>query len=423
MSQEPSGTPPSPAGPPGGAPPTAPPRPAAPPPAPAPGPTPPKSGTRGKALLIVAAIVVVIALSVFLYWNLVGRFHESTNDAYVNGNVVAISARESGTVMAILVDDTGVVTAGQVLVRLDPSDAQLAVEQAEATLVSEVRAVRQLFVSVDQMHYQVDADRVELKRMQDDLARRASLASIPGAVTDEDLGHAKSAVSQAAATLSLAQASEYAAMCAVQGTTVTTHPRVLLAASHLRQALLDLDRTTIIAPVAGVVDKRTVQLGQRIESGQALMAVIPSEQMWVDANFKESELRHVSPGQHVSLTSDLYGSSVTYHGYVVGLGAGTGAAFAVLPAQNASGNWIKIVQRLPARIGLQPDELASHPLRIGLSMDVEVDLEGGQLPLASSVTGQSASSDTAVPGVSEAIDKRVQAVISANLGSATPSQP
>jgi len=414
MSQEPSGTPPSPPGPPAAPPPPA---------SPAPAGAAAKAGKRGRALLIVGVIVLAIAIGVFAYWTLVARFHESTDDAYVNGNVVAISAREAGTVMAITVDNTGMVTAGQVLVRLDPADAQLEVQQAEATLVSEVRAVRQLFVAVDQMHYQVDADRVERTRAQDDLARRASLANVPGAVTEEDLSHAKSAVSQAESALSLAQAAEYAAVCAVQGTTVATHPRVLLAASRLRQALLDLDRTTIIAPVSGVVDKRTVQLGQRIDSGQALMAVIPSEQLWVDGNFKESQLRHVSAGQRVELTSDLYGSSVTYHGYVVGLSAGTGAAFALLPAQNASGNWIKIVQRLPVRIGLLPDELASHPLRIGLSMDAVVELEDGRLPLPATITGQSATTDTAVPGVSEAIEKRVQTVIGDNLGPATPSQP
>jgi membrane fusion protein (multidrug efflux system) len=386
-------------------------------PAPASPPAPRSSpSARSKGLAICGVILVIVCSISFAYWLFIARHRQSTDDAYVNGNIVAISAQNAGTVLAVMVDATGMVKAGQVVVRLDPSDAQLEVEQAEATLVAQVRSARQLFVEVDRDRAQVASATVELQRGRDDLSRRLALSSVPGAITEEEVSHARFSVAQSEAAVSVADATLQGTLAAVEGTTPRTQPGVQLAASHLRQALLDLERTTIVAPVAGIVDKRTVQVGQRIQSGQSLLAVIPIKEMWVDANFKESQLREIMIGQPVELTSDLYGSEVSYSGWVVGMGAGTGAAFAVLPAQNASGNWIKIVQRLPVRIGLNPDELEGHPLRIGLSMAIEVRIGAKPGGLPATATGQSVVYQTSSEAtLSPDIEAKVNAIITRNL--------
>ena len=318
-------------------------------------------------------VVVVVAIAWVLYHLLVGRWYESTDDAYVDGNVVQITPQVPGTVVSIGADDNDYVREGQPLVKLDPSDADVALAQAEATLAQAVRKVRGLYSTVHTSKADVAAREAVVAQARADYQRRKGLAA-SGAISAEELAHARDALTTAESALAAAQAQLATSDALVSDTKITTHPDVKAAAAQVRAAWLNDQRTTLVAPVSGYVAKRTVQVGQRVQPGTPLMAVVPLHQVWVDANFKETQLQHMRIGQPVTLTSDVYGGSVTYHGHVAGLGVGTGSAFSLLPAQNATGNWIKIVQRLPVRIELDPKELDKHPLRIGLSMDVEVNL-------------------------------------------------
>ncbi|MVW70776.1 EmrA/EmrK family multidrug efflux transporter periplasmic adaptor subunit [Bordetella sp. 15P40C-2] len=342
---------------------------------------------RKRLLLIAAGVFIVLAVLYGIWWALFGSHVESTDDAYVHGNLVQITPQVPGTVIAIEAGDTEHVQAGQAVIRLDPADAEVTLRQAEAQLAQTVRQVRTLYVQNESLeadiHVQqanIDRAQADLKRAQSDLQRRQTLAKT-GGVSGEELLHAQTAVKtaqsgleQARASLAAAQARLTTNQALTNGTTVATHPDVLLAGSRLREAWLAHARTVIPAPVDGVIARRSVQVGQRVAPGATLMSVVPLDQVWVEANFKEGQLRHMRPGQRVTLVSDLYGSDVTYHGKIVGLDAGTGSAFSLLPAQNATGNWIKVVQRVPVRIELDPKELQAHPLRVGLSMEVEVDL-------------------------------------------------
>ena len=341
---------------------------------------------RKKSLLALAAVVIVGAAAWGAYEGLVGGHYESTDNAYVQGDVIQITPQVGGTVMAIYADDTDFVQAGQPLVKLDPADARIALEQAEAALAQAVRQVRTLYANNGSLSAQVtlrQADvakaQADVARASDDLNRRAALAG-NGAVSKEELNHAQAQVNAARSTLAAAEAGVIAAreqltsnQAMTEGTSVEQHPLVLSAAGKVREAWLAQQRAALRAPVDGYVAKRTVQLGQRVAAGAPMMAIIPLNQVWVDANFKEVQLRKIRLGQPVKLTADVYGKKVEYAGTVAGLGAGTGAAFALLPAQNATGNWIKVVQRVPVRILLDPKELEAHPLQIGLSMRVDVD--------------------------------------------------
>jgi membrane fusion protein (multidrug efflux system) len=349
------------------------------------------------------------------YWAQVLRYHQSTDDAYVGGNVVQITPQISGTVVAIGADDTQFVKAGQALVRLDPADARVALDQAEAQLARSVRDVRNLYATSSQLAAAVQMRQTELNAAQSDLARRQRLGA-SGAVSGEELQHAADAVKTAQAELLAAQQQLVANRARVDGTTLKDHPQVRDAAAAVRSAYLTLERTELAAPVAGFVARRNVQLGQRVSPGTPLMAVVPLDQVWVDANFKEPQLAHMRIGQRVRLSADLYGGQVIYHGTIAGLGAGTGAAFSLLPAQNATGNWIKIIQRVPVRIALDPREIAVHPLQIGLSMKADVDVKGGadgaRMP---QIANSQAAWTMAVTGESDArADARVQAIIAAN---------
>jgi membrane fusion protein (multidrug efflux system) len=350
-----------------------------------------------------------------LYWAQVLRYHQTTDDAYVGGNVVQITPQISGTVVAIGADDTQFVKAGQPLVRLDQADAKVALDQAEAQLARTVRDVRNLFATTSQLEAAAQLRETDLAAAQSDLARRQRLG-VSGAVSGEELQHALDAVKAAQAGLAAARQQLAADRARVDGTTLQDHPQVRDAAAAVRSAYLTLARTELPAPVSGFVARRNVQLGQRVSPGTPLMAVVPLEQVWVDANFKEPQLARMRVGQPVTLTADLYGSRIVYHGTVAGFGAGTGGAFALLPAQNATGNWIKIVQRVPVRVALDPHEIAVHPLQIGLSMKADVEVRGGtggaRLPeLASSAVAWS----TDVFGSSNTLaDARVQAIIAAN---------
>jgi membrane fusion protein (multidrug efflux system) len=360
----------------------------------------------------------------------VGSHYESTDNAYVQGHVVQITPQIGGTVQAILAEDTDFVMAGQPLVQLDPADARVALDQARASLAQAVRQVRVLYANNATLASQVrlrEADALlaqgEVDRAGDDLARRLPLAA-DGAVSGEEIKHVQTQLASARSALAAAQAGVMAArnqlasnQTLTEGTTLAQHPAVQAAAARVREAWLASRRTTLSAPVDGFVARRTVQLGQRVAAGTPMMSVIPLQQVWVDANFKEVQLRNIRIGQPVVLTADLYGRKVEYAGTVAGLGAGTGAAFALLPAQNATGNWIKVVQRVPVRIQLDPAQLAQHPLRVGLSMYVTVDvsrLDGKSLADASSPR---MAASLPGPGTPDAdAEAEVRRVIAANAG-------
>jgi membrane fusion protein (multidrug efflux system) len=375
----------------------------------------PKSARRWRWLGALLAVLVTVGAVYGAYWAQVLRYHQSTDDAYVGGNVVQITPQISGTVIAIGADDTQFVKAGQPLVRLDPADARVALDQAEAQLARTVRDVRNLYATSSQLAATVQMRQTELGAAQSDLARRQRLGA-SGAVSGEELQHSADAVKTAHAELIAAEQQLVANRARIDGTTLKDHPQVRDAAAAVRNAYLTLERTELDAPVAGLVARRNVQLGQRVGPGTPLMAVVPLDQVWVDANFKEPQLARMRIGMPVRLTADLYGGHVVFHGTVAGFGAGTGAAFSLLPAQNATGNWIKIVQRVPVRVALDPREIAAHPLQIGLSMKAEVDVKGGdegaRLP---EVASNQAAWTTAAPGAGERqADERVQAIIAAN---------
>ena len=344
------------------------------------------NNARRRGLTAVAAAVALAAIAWGGWHWLHGRHHEVTDNAYVAGNVVQITPQVGGTVVAIAADDTDLVKAGQPLVRLDPADARLALEQAEAQLAQTVREVRTLFANNATLGAQIqlrEADlaraQADLARAQDDVNRRSALVG-EGAVGQEEFQHAKSQLSAARSAVAAAQSAALAAreqlganQAQTEGLKVEEHPAVARAAAKVREAHLALQRAALVAPVTGHVAKRAVQIGQRVQAGAPLMTVVALDQLWVDANFKESQLQSLRIGQPAELTADVYGQKVVFHGTLAGLGAGTGSAFALLPAQNATGNWIKVVQRVPVRIALDPKELAEHPLRVGLSMEVTVD--------------------------------------------------
>ncbi|MDQ3201612.1 MAG: efflux RND transporter periplasmic adaptor subunit [Pseudomonadota bacterium] len=349
-----------------------------------------------KILLVVLAIVVVLAgLGVWAYHEFYGRWNESTDDAYVNGNVVEITPLVTGTVVSIGADDGDLVHEGQVLINFDPNDAQVGLQSAQANLARTVRQVRGLYSNVDGMKAQVNAQQAEVQKAQDNFNRRKSLAA-GGAISQEELSHARDDLTSAQNALANARQQLMTTSALVDDTVVSSHPDVMAAAAQLRQAYLTTARSTLIAPVTGYVAKRTVQLGQRVQPGTALMAVIPLDQLWIDANFKETQLRDMRIGQPVDIEADLYGSDVKYSGTIDSLGAGTGSAFALLPAQNATGNWIKIVQRVPVRIHINAQELAKHPLRVGLSTQVDVNLHDQTGPVLAQQPPQKASFSTTV---------------------------
>ncbi|GAB3376198.1 biotin/lipoyl-binding protein [Lysobacter rhizosphaerae] len=338
----------------------------------------PPTSKRKRALMILATVVVVAGIAWALWYLLVGRWHESTDDAYAQGNVVAITPQAAGTVVSIAADDGMKVDAGQVLVQLDPNDAQVAYQQAVANLANTVRQVRGLYSTVEAGQADLAARRVSVEKARADVQRREGLVAT-GAVSAEELAHVRDELTAAEAALAASGENLSRNRALVDATTVIDQPQVEAAAAQLRQAYLNAQRMAIVAPVSGHVAKRSVQLGQRVQPGTTMMTIVPLEQVWVEANFKETQLAKMRIGQPVKLHSDLYGDDVEFDGKLASLGLGTGSAFALLPAQNASGNWIKIVQRVPVRIEIDRRQLLAHPLRIGLSMHADVLLrdQGG----------------------------------------------
>ena len=388
------------------------------------------NGKRRRALTALTVAVVVVGGGWGLYEWLVASHYEDTDNAYVQGNVIQITPQIGGTVMAINADDTDYVKAGQPLVQLDPADAKVALEQAEAALAQTVRQTRTLYANNGSLAAQVtlrQSDIVkaqsDIAKAQDDLQRRRALSG-NGAVSKEELNHAETTLANAKSALAAAQAGVIAAreqlasnQSLTEGTSVAEHPSVLAAAAKVRESWLAVQRVALPAPVDGYVAKRTVQLGQRVAAGTPMMSIVPLNQLWVDANFKEVQLRNIRIDQPVKLTADVYGKKVEYTGKVAGLGVGTGSAFALLPAQNATGNWIKVVQRVPVRIALDAEQLKANPLRIGLSMDVEVDItqKGGKM-LADAPRATALTQTQVYSQLDRGADAEVDRIVAANLG-------
>jgi membrane fusion protein (multidrug efflux system) len=335
-------------------------------------------------LVILAVVLGVVALAALAWWWFYASRYQSTDDAYVAGDLVGVMSQVSGTVVSIGADETDRVQAGQELVRLDATDYRIALQDAEQQLARAVRQVHTVFASRDELRALVAQRHADLDRAEADLARRRGLTA-SGAVSAEELGHAQDAVNAARDALTAAQNSLAAGIALVGRTGVPDNPEVRAAATQVERAWLNVQRTSVRAPVSGYVARRAVQLGERIAPGTPLMAIVPLERLRVDANFKEVQLDRMRIGQPARVIADLYGGQVEYHGTVEGVGLGTGAAFALLPAQNATGNWIKVVQRVPVRIALDSHELEQHPLRVGLSTRVRVDVRdsaGTQLATA-----------------------------------------
>jgi membrane fusion protein (multidrug efflux system) len=388
---------------------------------------------RRTALTAIAVAVIVIGGGYGVYYWLTGRHSESTDNAYVQANVVQITAQAGGTVTAIQADDTDFVKAGQSLVKIDQADSRVALDQAEAALAQTVRETRILYANNSTLQAQMDAKQADvtrtaadLSRAQDDVNRRQPLVA-SGAVGKEEFDHAtqqlasyKSAYTAAKSAYDASREQLLSNQTQTDGTTVADHPNVLRSAARVREAWLAVQRTDVPAPVSGIVARRSVQVGQRVQAGVPLMSVVTLDRAWVDANFKEGQLERLRIGQPATLEADVYGKHVVYHGKVEGLGAGTGAAFSLLPAQNATGNWIKVVQRVPVRISLDNNEIAKNPLSVGLSMTVTVDVanqDGAMVSTTPRTAAQGAVASTTVfDSMQHDADAEVARIIAANGG-------
>jgi membrane fusion protein (multidrug efflux system) len=378
-----------------------------------PAPTVSKERTRKRGF---TALGILVALGVVGYGGsrLLATPTEETDDAYVGGNIVAITARQAGTVLGLHADNTQAVTRGQTLIDLDPAQQDVALAAAEAKLGEAVRDIRATRSAVDEGTAEIEKAQTDLARAQNDYRRRQSAAA-SGAISGEELSHAGDAVSAARAALNLARARRGQAASTISGASVANNPQVLSAIANLRAAAISRSYMTIQAPVAGIVAQRSVQLGQQVAAGTPLMAVVPLDAVWIDANFRETQLADLRVGQPATITADVYGSKIAFHGKVIGMGAGSGNAFSLLPPQNASGNWIKIVQRVPVRIALDPKELRAHPLRIGLSTKVTVNTSDRSGPLVAAASAPAGGTQQSLDGGPK-VDATVNRIIAANLG-------
>ncbi|MGM9491072.1 HlyD family secretion protein [Ideonella sp. YS5] len=387
----------------------------------------PAGRRRGLTIIAIAAALAAAGWGGWHWFH--GRHRQTTDNAYVAGNVVQITPQVGGTVIAILADDNDAVKAGQPLVKLDTADAQVALDQAEAQLAQTVREVRALYSGNETLKAQValrEADfaraQADLAKAQDDVNRRGPLVA-SGAVGKEEFQHATAQLAAAKSAVTAAQSATLAAKeqlatarVMTEGTSVEQHPNVQRAVARVREAALALKRDELPAPIDGHVAKRSVQLGQRVQAGAPLMTVVDLDKLWVDANFKEGQLADLRIGQPAELVADVYGTKVSYHGKVAGLGAGTGSAFSLLPAQNATGNWIKIVQRVPVRVALDPAELAAHPLRVGLSMEVTVDTaDRNGKTLADAPRAQAVAATGVYSAIDREVDERIRRIVRGSL--------
>ena len=375
-----------------------------------------KKKQRKHVILLLTVIFIIIGVAYLIYWFLVLRHHQETDNAYISGNQVQIMSQVSGSVISVNVENTDLVKSGDVLLALDPTDAEQAFEQAKTALANSVRQTHQLMINSKQYQANIALKKTELSKSQNDLSRRVVLGSA-NAIGREEVQHARDAVDAAQASLDVAIAQYNANQALVLNTPLEKQPAVEQAAAKLRDAWLSLQRTKVVSPVDGFVSRRSVQVGAEIANGAPLMAVIPANQMWVDANFKETQLANMRIGQSATVITDFYGDNVVYQGKVVGLDMGTGSAFSLLPAQNATGNWIKVVQRLPVRIELDNKQLAEHPLRIGLSTTVKVDTTNtdGQV-LAQNVRKEPAFVTNALSLDLAPVNQMISDIVHANAG-------
>ena len=381
-------------------------------------PQPAAKSSRAKALLIAGGTFGLAAVAYAAWVLCVAQYRETTDDAYVQANLVYVNAQVGGTVTALGADDNQPVKSGQTLVALDHSDASVALADAGAQLGLAVRQVREQQSAVDEGEAVVAQRRTDLARASDDLARRTQLAGTDS-IAAEDLQHARQAVATAQDALTVAQKTLARTRTPIAGLTLRQNPSVLRARAAYVQAALATQRNDVVAPMDGVVARRSVQVGQHVAPGAALLAVVPLQGAWIDANFKEPQLRHIQVGQPATIATDLYGGHVEYHGVVASIAAGSGGAFSLLPPQNATGNWIKVVQRVPVRIALDPKELAAHPLRVGLSTDVTVDTHqrGDEQKPAMALPGANFTTPVFDAQLKTA-EKRADALIAQEAGSA-----
>jgi membrane fusion protein (multidrug efflux system) len=373
-----------------------------------------KAKDRKRNLIAATGIFAAVAIIYGVYWGTVLRYQEGTDDAYVSGHLMQLTPEVGGTVVKISSEDTDRVEAGQTVVQLDVNDAQLNFDRAKQSYIQSVRETRQMMTNAEQQAALVSLRQTELARAQDDLKRREKLAGTD-AIAPEDLAHARDAVKVAQDNLAATTQQHQATKDLLGTDVIAAQPKVVAAATALREAWLGRERTRVKAPAAGYIARRNIQVGQRVTAGTPLMAIVPLQNVWVDANFKEVQLNQIRIGQPVELTADLYGSKITYHGKVAGLSAGTGSAFSLLPAQNATGNWIKVVQRVPVRITLDQQELLKHPLRVGLSMNVEVSTRNQNGPMLADAPKASSvqSTDALTPDLKQA-DELIKQLLTAN---------
>ena len=373
-----------------------------------------ENSSRKKNILLLSLFFIAVAAGAGAWWFKELRGSESTDDAYVAGNVVPVMPQVAGNVVTLHADDTQLVQAGMLLVEMDPTDAKLALVRSEIQLAQTLRQVQQQMAELKQFDATIALRQAELDRVAGDQNRREVLG-MTNAVGKEEVLHARQNVVAGKAALQVAIQQRNTLQAKLKNTPLAEQPEVRQAAEQVRQAWLDLQRTTILSPVSGVIAKRSVQVGSHVAVGAPLMAVVPLDQLWVDANFKEVQLEHLRIGQPVELSADLYGDKIVYHGEVEGLAAGTGSVFSLLPAQNATGNWLKVVQRLPVRIKLRAEELQQHPLRLGLSMLVTVDVSNTDGPLITEAQHKATLATTQSLNVDLAgADERVRQIIVAN---------
>lgn len=373
-----------------------------------------KKKKRKAALILLAIVFILIGAAYLAYWYLVLRHFQETDDAYVAGNQVHVMAQVSGSVNTVWFDDTDFVKKGDILVSLDKTDAQQAFEKAQTALATSVRQTHQLMINAKQYQASIKLQQTALEQAESDLKRREPLGAA-NLIGREELQHSRNAVATAKAQLDVAIQQYNANQAMILNTNLENQPAVKQSAAELRDAWLALQRTDIRSPMDGYVSRRNVQVGSQISTSTPLLAVVPATNLWIDANFKETQLAGVRIGQPATVVSDIYGDDVQYHGKVAGLDMGTGSAFSLLPAQNATGNWIKVVQRLPVRIELDPKEVAQHPLRIGLSTLVKIDTQNKDgATLADSVRTQAAYQSNALAIDLAPVNQLITDIIRAN---------
>jgi len=375
-----------------------------------------KKKKRKSVLIVLALIFVLIGIAWGVYWFLVLRHFQETDDAYVAGNQVQVMAQVSGSVNKVWFEDTDFVKKGDVLVSLDKTDAEQAFEKAQTALATSVRQTHQLMINGKQYQASITLQQTALAQAEADLKRREPLGAA-NLIGREELQHARDAVATAKAQLDVAIQQYNANQAMILNTSLENQPAVQQSAAELRDAWLALQRTEIRSPMDGFVSRRSVQVGSQISTSTPLLAVVPATNLWVDANFKETQLAGVRIGQPATVVADIYGDEVVYQGKVVGLDMGTGSAFSLLPAQNATGNWIKVVQRLPVRIELNQDDIARHPLRIGLSTLVKIDITSKEgSALATSARQQAAYSSNALAIDLAPVNQLITDIVRANAG-------